>query len=469
MKEFQALVTETSNNISYVRSEGKEQQVINNEVFAIEVIMMPEGPTIIKTRKELYDEIWELSIAGVAKKYDIPYRLMIRQIKMAGIPVPPSGYWMKLSNGKKVSVLKLTGDPAESISIYKTTPRLKTRKKVYSENINDELTQDIPTGLRSESIKISQNEGKILNFLNNDNRKLVLAVSEQIALPSEGSRMLPQVIAHRKKVSKWQKDLKQNEAKGWGKRSLSEPPFLADTISEESVPRVCRIFDALGKSLGALGCKLTDDLRIKVNNDIVYISVTEAKDKLPHILTKSENLELLKYEEERHEYSYSSKPRIPKYDYLFNGRITLKIQYKRTFKDCQAYTVEEKLGDIIIALYETSDILRQEREKREEEERQKEIKRQKEIARRERYNIEAKNTEALVNKANDYEIAYKIRAYISELEKSDEVDTGWIQWAKQKADWYDPTIAMDDACFGIRKHEESSESKALKKFGYSYW
>ena len=49
--------------------------------------------TVIRlTRKQLYDEIWEISAAGTAKKYDIPYSQFLKQIKEANIPILPSGY-----------------------------------------------------------------------------------------------------------------------------------------------------------------------------------------------------------------------------------------------------------------------------------------------------------------------------------------------------------------------------------------
>ena len=34
---------------------------------------MPEEPAVELNRKQIYDEIWEIPVAGVAKKYDIPY------------------------------------------------------------------------------------------------------------------------------------------------------------------------------------------------------------------------------------------------------------------------------------------------------------------------------------------------------------------------------------------------------------
>ena len=61
------------------------------------------------TRKQLYDDIWEMSAAGTAKKYGIPYAQFLKQVKGANIPIPPSGYWTKLNFGKPVEKIKLGG------------------------------------------------------------------------------------------------------------------------------------------------------------------------------------------------------------------------------------------------------------------------------------------------------------------------------------------------------------------------
>ena len=47
------------------------------------------------TRKQIYDEVWSISISGMVKKYDISYSLLYKQIKDANIPIPPKGYWTK--------------------------------------------------------------------------------------------------------------------------------------------------------------------------------------------------------------------------------------------------------------------------------------------------------------------------------------------------------------------------------------
>ena len=57
----------------------------------------------------------------MAMKYSIPYSAMLKQIKDAGIPIPPPGYWTKKEFDKETTIAELTGDPKEIISLYKTS------------------------------------------------------------------------------------------------------------------------------------------------------------------------------------------------------------------------------------------------------------------------------------------------------------------------------------------------------------
>jgi len=246
---------------------------------------MPEEPVVNMTRKQLYDETWEISVAGLARKYDIPYSQLLKQIKEAAIPVPPSGYWTQLSFGK----------PA----------------------------------------------------------------------------------------------------------------------------------------------------------------------------TK----QLLKYEEERKRYSWASKPQIRKYDHVFNGRLSLTVNGQKSFRDCKSYVLEDRLGDIMIELYEAAEEIKKAHEAREEAERKRQEEERRKEERRKRYNVEVDRTLALTNLAKDYDTACKIRRYIAVVEASgtpDEKTAEWIEWAKAKADWYDPTVAREDEFFGKREHEKGAEKKKLEHKGY-WW
>ena len=69
------------------------------------------------TRRQLYDEIWQISVAGVAKKYNVVYSRLIATCKDEAIPYPASGYWTRKSFGKDVSGEKkeLFGDENKEI------------------------------------------------------------------------------------------------------------------------------------------------------------------------------------------------------------------------------------------------------------------------------------------------------------------------------------------------------------------
>jgi len=158
------------------------------------------------------------------------------------------------------------------------------------------------------------------------------------------------------------------------------------------LPRVCHIFDALIKALEPLGCFLTDDLCFVVNGETVSLSISESKDKIDHVPTREENIQLLEYEEKKRKHSWASKPNIRKHDHVYNGKISLAVGNEKSFRDCKSYIIEDCLGDILILLYEASNKVRLRREARETEERKREEEERQREARRKRYNLEVERT-----------------------------------------------------------------------------
>jgi len=556
---------------------------------------VPEYSEITMTRKQLYDEIWEISVAGVAKKYNLPYSYLMKQIKEAGIPIPSSGYWTQLNFNKPVIKLELPEPADKIISISSSVPATRKKKhqlisekdsgktemendvaanspsilessvlfteeqtpsisvpkkqdvsevtrvvgqpETYEQygqtyNIYDRETLykevwlapvtevakkysvsdvairkvcqslDIPTppvgywsklragkpvtliplpvsskptkksGLRTGTEYTLQIEKETLAFLTEEERAVVLSVATQIRIPDENAKMHPTIVAHHKAVMEWKKKRREQEARGYNRRAMEEPLFLADTVSDKALPRVLHIFDTLIKATEPLGCSLTSNLNFIVNGETVSISVSEAQDEIKHVPTKEENIELLKYEDDRRRSSWASKPKIRKYDHIYNGRISFAVYTAKSFRDCKSYVIEDRLGDIMIAFYEASDILRQEREAREEEERKRQEETRRKEERRNRYNAEVDQTLMLENLSEDYDTACKIRRYISAVEASGNLDSQtmeWAEWAKAKADWYDPTIARKDEFFGKREHEKNTTQKKLERTSYKWW
>lgn len=74
--------------------------------------------------------------------------------------------------------------------------------------------------------------------------------------------------------------------------------------------------------------------------------------------------------------------------------------------------------------------------------------------------IEA-NADMVVEKLDDYRIAKEIREYIQAMIDSgnEDITSEWVEWARKKADWYDPSIATEDEYLGKRQHEKSAEEK----------
>ena len=95
--------------------------------------MENERGEIRLTRKELYDEIWKSSVAGVSRKYGLNYAKLIKACKDACIPYPSSGYWTKYNMGKDVSaeVIPLTGDENALVDLDGAPAEEKSKKKEW--------------------------------------------------------------------------------------------------------------------------------------------------------------------------------------------------------------------------------------------------------------------------------------------------------------------------------------------------
>lgn len=100
---------------------------------------------------------------------------------------------------------------------------------------------------------------------------------------------------------------------------------------------------------------------------------------------------------------------------------------------------------------------REEKRRKEEEERR----RKEEVL--DWHNQEIGRTRGLVNRANDYDTACKIRAYVAAVEQTGAADEEWIAWARKKADWFDPTIAREDEYLGVRQHFRDEADKTPEK------
>ncbi len=422
----------------------KEKQKDTDAIIAAESIPVSEEDKIcLETKREesspkydrekLYQEIWTDPVTEVAKRYQMSDVNLRKICKKLNVPLPPVGYWAKLRAGKKV--------------FKPILPKPKTPSN-----------EDKPKSGEPRALHVDEST---LAFLIDADRLKIIDAASKLRVAEPGTKLYKDIAAQKEKCKNWAEQQRNNLFQ-YG-RYTGGAPLLANDMSPKTYSRAFCILDALIKGMLPFGAFVTDQFHFQVNGEDVPFSMSERRDQIPHEATHEEKMQLLRYEENKRKNSWASKPNIPKWDHPWNGRLTLIINEKYKFMDCKSYILEDRIGEIMIAFYEASYAVRLARLAREEKERIEAEKRRKAAAIRERYNQEIDYTEGLVNAANDYVTACRIRAYIEAVKSSGCTNAAWIEWANAKADWYDPTIGAKDPYFGIRQHYQNPDQKTPKK------
>ena len=272
------------------------------------------------------------------------------------------------------------------------------------------------------------------------------------------------LVQYKKDIANYKTRLKEAQSRQYYNHRYNKPenePEFFKEMSDESMSRAIAILDTVFKAIEALGGSINSDLSVKIKNDIVRFRMAESQDQVKHELTKQEAQALVKYNDEVKNHRWASKPQIRKYDKIYNGKLRIVFGERSYIRDSESEKLEERLGDILITLYEKAEENRITREAREEAERKKAEEARRREENRQRKEQEIRLVKELVNKAEDYKIAKEIREYIQAMIESENEDITpeWIEWAKKKADWYDPSIAIEDEYLGKRQHEKSAEDK----------
>ena len=436
------------------------------------------------SRRSLYDEIWKISVAGVARKYDLNYADLIEVCKNADIPYPSSGYWTKLNFGKDVSseIVPLTGNENDTVKIATKDSLVKTirKRRAAGTETGNESGEVIITPSDDLNKENNLTSGPIfdgvLNFLEKDEKNKVTELACMLEI-DENAKPHKALSKYRKETSSNSGNLKTRERNvyyGSGYDKTPEETQFFNEVSEDGKKRFVKILSAVFYAIEKLGGSVNDDLSVSIRNSFVRFRIAEGKDKIKHEITKKEAQELIEYQDKVKRDSWASKPRIRQYDYVYNGKLRIVFSERMYIRDSKTERLEDRLGDILIALYERSEENRIERERHEEERRKREEQERRREEIRKKKETEIRLTKELANKAEDYRIASEIRNYINAmiLNRNEEATPEWIEWANKKADWFDPTIAREDEYLGIREHEKNKEDKKLDNnptFRNWYW
>lgn len=424
------------------------------------------------TRKQLYDEIWALSVAGVARKYNLNYGKLIAACKTENVPFPSSGYWTRKNMGKDVSneVVELSGTEETEIPLITNDATIKRIRKAKAEiigNVQAEIKEDVEVveeELQQNKVEnISKWSDGILEFLDETERNKVLELACNLQI-NQNTRLHKTLVQYKKDIADYKTRLKETQSRQYYNPRYNKPenePEFFKEMSDESMSRAIAILDTVFKVIESLGGSINSDLSVKIKNDIVRFRMAESQDQVKHELTKQEAQALVKYNDEVKNHRWASKPQIRKYDKVYNGKLRIVFGERSYIRDSESEKLEERLGDILITLYEKAEENRITREAREDAERKRAEEARRREENRQRKEQEIRLVKELVNKAEDYRIAKEIREYIQAMIESENEDITpeWIEWAKKKADWYDPSVATEDEYLGKRQHEKSAEEK----------
>ena len=429
------------------------------------------GTKIVMNREQLYDEIWEYSVAGVARKHNLHYSQLINSLKEANIPYPSSGYWTRLNFGKDVSkeVVPLPNSeteelhlcPADYLTIKKSSNKKRTVNSIGNALLDEqdsEGTGDVEKGIAPYQRFICDAG---LAFLEKEDRKKVVDVIATMEI-KDNSRLHKSVIAYKQSVKEWKR--KRETPRNYYESKAEPPPYVKD-VSVECLQRVERILDVLFRAIEKLDGEVLPNLSVKIRSDNVGIKFAEGQDKIPHEITKEEAKNLLEYKEALKLGRYASKPQIRKYDHVYNGKLRIVFDDGKYIRDNDNIKIEDRLDEILIRLYQISEEHRIAREKREEEQRKRDEERRLKEEQDRRLEEEKLNTQALVNQSSDYKTACEIRSLIAAVKQMGNVEdnAAWLDWAEKKANWYDPTTAYEDEYLGKRNHSLSEEEKSLQR------
>ena len=425
------------------------------------------------TRKQLYDEIWALSVAGVARKYNLNYGKLIATCKVENISFPSSGYWTKKNMGKDVSneIVEFSGLEDTEISLITkdaVVKRIRKAKAEVVEKVHTDVTEELDVAVEEDlSQKKMENIPKwpdgILDYLDETERNKVLEYACNLQI-SQSTRLHKMLVQYKKDIADYKSKLKEAQSRPCynprHNKPENEPAFFKE-MSDECMSRAIAILDTVFKSIESLGGSINSDLSVKIRDDIVRFRMVESQDQVKHEMTKQEAQELVKYNDDIKNHRWASKPQIRKYDKVYNGKLRIEFGERSYIRDNDSEKLEDRLGDILVTLYEKAEENRIVREAREEAERKRVEEARCREENRQRKEQEIRLVKELVNKAEDYRIAKEIREYIQAMIDSgnEDITPEWIEWALKKADWYDPSIKTEDEYLGKRQHEKSAEEK----------
>ena len=348
------------------------------------------------SREQFYDLVWSELLAAISRKYNISYTCLREVCNEMAIFIPPNGYWSKLKFGKSVTKENFweSKSAKQEISLWLRT---------------DEDSEEY---FSTDTTALNKNKSEI-------SKKHKSKVTEKIS-----SRIVdPLIIISKKYYNK-------KDSENW---DYKKDNIFKIHVSKNMMPRALRLMEQFINMMNGCGHSVIG----KDGNSIVVISGEEFQ------VSIAEKSNRIKHQDGNW---LSSR-------FEFNGILCIKfydLYPKREWID-STILLEDKLLDIIAKLEVIAHNKKTEREERDrywaayhlKEQQKKDLQALKEK--------ELSDFKSTLQIADRYQKAIELRNYIKAYEdyaiknnSLTEKQQIWIEWARKKADWYDPFIEAED-------------------------
>jgi hypothetical protein len=355
---------------------------------------------VILNRQELYNLVWHEPLSRLAKKYKISDNGLRKICKRMNIPLPVLGHWQKVQYGKPVKVIKLPIDYTGKNEI------------ILEEKGSDAVDSNSPLIILRRLSKEIEGDPK-----------LPLKVPEKLTKPD---KLITSTINYNHAIRQYFRNNQGVFPERIGVLNIE--------VSDESRPRAYRVMDTILKNLKARN----HDIKTHDHGTFAVIEGEEIKFRLREKQRASE-----------------TKDKWGGRQYEKTGELVFVIDLgsydRKEIKD-GVDSIENKISTIVATLELEGKRKKEERIAyelhRKEEERQQKIREEF----RQRQEKEAQAFQDIFLQATRLHQANILRDYIKTVEANaikngnlHEKLINWIEWAKQKVEWYDPLINKKDS------------------------
>lgn len=370
------------------------------------------------TRQELYNLVWSKPLTKLAQEFAYSDNGIRKICIKHNIPLPKVGYWSKLKYNKKVKKTPLPKSDNETIQISLNT-----------DSVNKKGSLPAETSFLKQSIEEAQ--------------ELTLTVPDKLSKPDP----------HIQKTKDYYKELKSRKKNNDWEFVHNSKGIVSINVSDSLLNRALCFMDTLIKLFKKRGheIKVYDKTEIVINDKKYNIRLTEKHKRVKNI----------------------TDSRWPSYDLIPTGNLCLKLDNvypDKEWTDTTTKPIEGKLSDILAWIEIKAEKDRIKTIERDIQRKIWEEERKKEAELKQLQDQELLNFQAMFDTATRWHKSQYIRNYIKEYEayalKTESLDNDklkWIEWANEKADWYDPFIEKQVELL------EDIDRETLKPKQKRYW